>query len=162
MGKLIVIVLIVVGVIAGYFLLTKKPQDVPTPPANNNSAESVPQSSQIAGNYKVFNKEEYKTALNNDQVVVLYFFANWCPICRDQEPTNKEVFESLSDDPEVVGFRVNILDSEETAETKALASEFEVTYQHTYVILDKNGEVSYKYTGPLSFEAIKEKILEAK
>ncbi|MBL7036597.1 cupredoxin domain-containing protein [Candidatus Microgenomates bacterium] len=109
--------------------------------------------------YEDYTAEAYDEALKEGRVVFLYFTANWCPICREQEPINREVFENLSK-VGVVGLRVHILDSETTDETESLAKKFDVNYQHTYVILDSLGAVNYKYTGPLEKSVIIEKILD--
>ena len=110
--------------------------------------------------YEDYTKEVYDRALKENRVMALYFTANWCPICREQEPVNQKVFESL-DKSGVVGLRVHILDSETTDETDALAKKFDVVYQHTFVILDSTGTVFYKYTGPLEEAEVRTKILEA-
>lgn len=110
--------------------------------------------------YEEYTKELYDMALKEHRVLVLYFTANWCPICREQEPVNQEVFNELNK-AGVVALKVHILDSETTDETDALAKKFDVVYQHTYVILDTQGAVSYKYTGPLERKEILERIKEA-
>lgn len=110
--------------------------------------------------YEDYSSVLYEGALEEGRVIVLFFTANWCPICRQQEPINQEVFDSL-DKAGVVGLRVHILDSETTSETEALAKKFDVIYQHTFVILDKKGAVSYNYSGPLENNELIEKIKEA-
>lgn len=110
--------------------------------------------------YEDYTKVVYDNAIENGRVVFLYFTANWCPICREQEPVNRAVFEKL-DGVGVAGLRVHILDSETTDETESLARKFDVNYQHTHVILDANGAVFYKYTGPLKEGELKSKLLEA-
>lgn len=110
--------------------------------------------------YEDYTAEAYNKALEENRIVFLYFTANWCPTCREQEPVNKLVFEKL-DGVGVVGLRVHILDSETTDETERLAKKFDVTYQHTYVILDSKGAVNYKYTGPLLESEVVGKIVGA-
>ena len=84
-----------------------------------------------------FTKADYNKALASDKLIVLYFFANWCPICRAEFPLMQNAFDDLTTDA-VIGFRVNYNDSATDANEKALASEFGVAYQHTKVFL-KNG-----------------------
>lgn len=94
----------------------------------------------ITAPYLEFNKADYGAALAADKIIVLDFYANWCPICRAEEPAVFEGFDSLtSDHDRVVGFRVNYNDDDTEAAEEALAEQFGVTYQHTKVIL-KNGE----------------------
>ena len=85
-----------------------------------------------------FNQSDYAAALKSDKVVLLYFYANWCPICKAEIPKLYYAFNALTND-QVVGFRVNFNDSDTDAAEQALAREFGVAYQHTKVIL-KNGQ----------------------
>ena len=60
----------------------------------------------------------------------------------------------------IVGLDVHILDSETTLESNALAQKFDITKEQSFVVLDKNGVVAYKYTGIIDKELLKQKILE--
>ena len=85
-----------------------------------------------------FKKSDYDKAVTSGKLVVLYFYADWCPICKTEFPKMQSVFNKLSSD-KVVGFRVNFKDgSTDDAET-ALAKEFGVAYQHTKVFV-KSGQ----------------------
>lgn len=85
-----------------------------------------------------FNQTDYEKALASGKLVVLYFYANWCPLCRAEFPKMQAAFNALSTDA-VVGFRVNYNDNETDSDEKALARQFGVGYQHTKVFV-KNGE----------------------
>ena len=85
-----------------------------------------------------FNKADYDKALASDNLVVLYFYANWCPSCKVEFPKMQSVFDEIKSD-KVVAFRVNYKDSETDKDEEALAKEFGVAYQHTKVFL-KGGE----------------------
>jgi len=85
-----------------------------------------------------FNQRDYTAARASGRVVVLYFYANWCPLCKAEFVDTKAAFNALKDDS-VVGFRVHFNDNDITPEMEALAREFGVAYQHTKVFL-KNGE----------------------
>ena len=85
-----------------------------------------------------FKKADYDAAVKSDKLVVLYFYANWCPICKREFPVMQEVFNGLITEA-VVGFRVNYNDNETDADEKALARQFGVAYQHTKVFV-KNGQ----------------------
>lgn len=85
-----------------------------------------------------FNKTDYDKAVASGKLVTLYFYANWCPICRAEFPKMQEAFNQITDD-KVVGFRVNYNDDQTDNDEKELAREFGVAYQHTKVFV-KNGQ----------------------
>ena len=88
--------------------------------------------------YLEFNKADYEIALKEKKKILLYFYANWCPICKKEQPETFAAFNELNE-PDLIGFRVNFRDSDTDADEEALAKEFGVAYQHTKVIL-KNGQ----------------------
>lgn len=85
-----------------------------------------------------FKKVDYDEALKTDKLIVLYFYANWCPICKAEAPLLEEAFSQLKTD-KVIGFRVNYKDDQTDKDEEALAKQFGVPYQHTKVFV-KNGE----------------------
>ena len=89
-----------------------------------------------------FNSEDYEKAKQEGKIIVLDFYANWCPICRAEAPELHAGFNDLTHD-KVVGFRVNYNDSDTDEDEKKLAKEFGITYQHTKVVL-KDSEVVLK------------------
>jgi len=85
-----------------------------------------------------FNQADYEKALESEKLVVLYFYANWCPTCKKEIPKMYSAFSKLTGD-DVVGFRVNYNDNETDSKEKDLAREFGVAYQHTKVFV-KDGQ----------------------
>jgi len=102
---------------------------------------------QIVGNYRIYDKQRYERAKSEGKGVLLYFYANWCPTCRVQEPIVEEVFSALVADERVVGFRVNYNDSDTTPDGKELAMQTGVTYQHTFIVLGRDGEEAWRLVG---------------
>ena len=92
--------------------------------------------------YIEFSQTDYQKALTEGKIILLYFYANWCPVCKAEEKVTLRVFDAL-DDPRVVGFRVNYKDADTDDGEVALAQEFGITYQHSRVIL-REGEVVLK------------------
>ena len=89
-----------------------------------------------------FNKADYGLALKSQNIVVLYFYANWCSLCKAEVPEMYKAFDKLTTD-KVVGFRVNYNDGDTDDNERKLAEQYQVPYQHTKVIL-KNGQVVIK------------------
>lgn len=85
-----------------------------------------------------FTQADYEATKNSGKLVALYFYADWCPICRAEFPKMQAVFNQLNN-PNVVGFRVNYNDNATDDVEKSLAREFGVAYQHTKVFV-KNGQ----------------------
>lgn len=88
--------------------------------------------------YLDFNKADYDKALQEKKKILLYFYANWCPICKKEQVDTFAAFNEIND-PDLIGFRVNYRDGDDDESEKALAKEFGVGYQHTKVIL-KDGQ----------------------
>jgi len=109
--------------------------------------------------YTLYSEDIYNKAILEKRVIVLFFNANWCDDCIKQSAVNNEVFNELTRNG-VVGLESHILDSETTTDLDALAKKFDVRKESTFIILDKNGAVVYRYTGTLDKELLKTKIME--
>src|SRR3989338_5666564 len=131
---------------------TKKEE--PTTPETGKDVKTEHESSQAtatylgnllagtASRYYEFNKADYDLALKENKIILLYFYANWCPICKVEEPKTFAAFSELNND-KVIGFRVNYRDNEVDEFEEDLARKFGVSYQHTKIIL-KDGERALK------------------
>ena len=86
-----------------------------------------------------FTKADYDAAVASDKLVALYFYANWCPICKE-EVVNAlyPAFNELTTE-DVVGIRINYKDSDTDADEGNLARQYGIPYQHTKVFV-KNGK----------------------
>ena len=90
-----------------------------------------------------FKKSDYDQALVSGKLVLLYFYANWCPVCLAEFPKMQSAFNKLTTD-QLIAFRVNYKDNETDADEISLAKQFGVAYQHTKVFV-KNGQLVSKH-----------------
>jgi len=93
--------------------------------------------------YYRFNKAHYESSLEEGKVIFLDFHANWCPICKREQPKIFAAFNDLNN-PNVVGYEVHFNDGETTKDDKEMAKKYGITNQYTKVIINKNGEVVLK------------------
>jgi thiol-disulfide isomerase/thioredoxin len=69
---------------------------------------------------------------------VLFFYASWCPSCRSaREEFNKR-------DSEFKNINMILVDYDNSTDLK---KKYGVTYQHTFVQIDENGEALIKWNG---------------
>jgi thiol-disulfide isomerase/thioredoxin len=86
-----------------------------------------------------FNKPLYEEMVASDKLLVLYFYANWCPICKEEiAEALYPAFNELKND-KVIGIRINFNDNETDTDEKNIGKQFGVIYQHTKVFV-KNGK----------------------
>jgi thiol-disulfide isomerase/thioredoxin len=84
--------------------------------------------------YLAFTQQDYALAKESGKIILLYFYADWCPSCIAEQPRAHAAFDALND-PSIVGFRVNYRDAGTDDAEAGLAKEFGITVQHTKVIL---------------------------
>jgi thioredoxin 1 len=84
---------------------------------------------------------------------VLFFYASWCPTCRPADADFRANLNKLPEDVSII--RVNYNDPETDEEEKALAKKYGVTYQHTYVQIDAEGNPVAKWNGGQTEELLK-------
>ncbi len=80
--------------------------------------------------------------------VVLFFSAAWCPVCRE---ANKNFNASAAPD----GLTLLKLDYDNSTELK---KKYGVTYQHTYVQVDKDGKLLKKWSGSKTYAELEEQL----
>lgn len=92
-----------------------------------------------------FNQPDFDKAMASDKLVVLYFYANWGPVCKTEVSTALYPAFNEWTEPNIVGFRVNYNDNQTDLIENDLAELYGVTYQHTKVFL-RDGERVLKNT----------------
>jgi len=88
-----------------------------------------------------YNKADYDAAIASDKLVVLYFYANWCPICKEETQNSLyPAFNELTTD-KVVGIRINYKDSDTDKDEENLARQYGIPYQHTKVLVKNSKQI---------------------
>lgn len=98
--------------------------------------------------------------LADGQTKVLFFHAAWCPVCKGADATLRTLYNSwdstdmaIEELAEVLpGRSVYKVDYDTEADLKA---RYGVTYQHTFVVVDGEGNMISKIQGPTD-EQLKE------
>lgn len=80
--------------------------------------------------------------------VVLFFHAPWCPTCREADNNFK-----ASAAPEGLTLLKTDYDS-----SNDLKKRYGVTYQHTYVQVDKNGDLIKKWSGSTTYDQLEKQL----
>lgn len=86
--------------------------------------------------YMPYSKAVFEQAANTRRV--LFFYASWCPTCRPADASFSANQEKIPSDMTLI--RVNYNDPDTDSDEKALAKKYTVTYQHTFVQIDNNGD----------------------
>jgi thiol-disulfide isomerase/thioredoxin len=141
----IFIILVTVGAFSYYFFSNSKKnlQSDKTKTTVNNTDKNINvNNDQKSGKYVTL---ETDTKNEEDKKIVYFFFANWCSTCI---PADKEISENINNIPNGVKIiRVNYNDTDTSDEEEALAQKYGITYQHTFVQVDENGNVISKWNG---------------
>lgn len=115
----------------------------------DGAMEKAPEGTMMsAGSYEAYSPD--KLAKANDGDVVLFFRASWCPTCRTLD---SDIRANLSKIPK----GVTILDVDYDNST-ALKQKYGVTYQHTFVQVDAEGNQIAKWQGSPSLAALVQNI----
>ncbi len=89
------------------------------------------------GRYRVYNENEY--GLVADRKRVIFFHASWCPTCKVADEEFMSQAEKIPVD--VVLFKTDY-DTE-----SQLKKKYGITYQHTFVLVDMEGNEIKKWNG---------------
>jgi thiol-disulfide isomerase/thioredoxin len=98
-----------------------------------------------AGSYEVYAPEKV-TLASDTHDVVLFFRASWCPVCIGLD---RDIKANLSKIPS----NLAILDVNYDDST-SLKKKYGVTYQHTFVQVDKDGNLIKKWSGSPTLSAL--------
>jgi cytochrome c-type biogenesis protein len=174
--------IVVIGVVlfAAYAIYNKnKPSDIARQTSQNSSLEAGagnneerPTAPEII--LKDLNGKTVKLSDYRGKVVILNFWASWCPPCREEMPELDQANKEFEKSNDAVLLSVDLTDGvRETVEkankfisdnkysmrvlldTEGLAAdEYEITNIPTTYIIDKQGKVYDRIVGPTSKDAL--------
>ena len=134
-APLLIFILVLVGAVVIYRggamtgedkSMTKEDVSAPTLSAQNQTAS-----------YIDYSQENFANAIGKKRVY--FFHAKWCPTCK---AANEEFLSRASEIPaDVVLFKTDY-DTE-----RELKKKYTITYQHTFVLVDENGNELKKWNG---------------
>ena len=129
----------------------------------NESKASLSQATDLR--LRLFDGEYLTLSELRGKVIVVNFWASWCPPCRDEAPVFEKVWNAYKD-KNVVFVGVDVQDNESDA--RAFIKRFGITYANgpdssrriledwgvtnipTTFFITKDGKVARKWTGPLN------------
>lgn len=109
----------------------------PNPDTNQDDSQAPTEEAGANGQYLTYSPANFQAT--SDQRRVLFFHASWCPTCK---VANEELTENADQLPE----DVVVLKTDYDTQTE-LKQKYGVTYQHTFVQVDENGEAVAKWNG---------------
>ncbi len=145
-------ILILVGiclVMGGYFYANSNPSPSPSNQVSD-TVMIVKDEDEQPSSYLPFTPTALADSVSTRRV--LFFYASWCPTCIPADADFKENASMLPSDVTVI--RVNYNDPDTDGEEKSLAKKYGVTYQHTYVQIDGEGNEVTKWNGGSSKELL--------
>ena len=144
MKNIVIAIIIILIVGAGFYFFANqnksldKAQDITSEQSSSTMVDKSSNSS-----YVEYSKEVLENS--TDKRRVLYFYANWCPTCRPADANFQENMSRIPQDVTLI--RVNYNDTDTDAEEKGLANKYGITYQHTFVQIDTDGNEITKWNG---------------
>lgn len=108
---------------------------------NKDESKDTGQTSVMAkpGAYKDYSESAVRAEQEAGQKVVLFFHAPWCPYCK---AANTAFLNNLSQIPA----GVTVLKTDYDSNTD-LKKKYGVTYQHTFIQIDQQGNLVTKWNG---------------
>lgn len=147
MNKIVLILIVITGLTLGgvsiYTLLQPSRPQEKSVPSSQVAPVPTTHTPQTSSRYLEYSPQIL--AGTKDKKRILFFYASWCPTCI---PANADFSQNADSIPEEVAvIRVNYNDPETDEEEKALAQKYGVTYQHTFVQIDMQGNKVTSWNG---------------
>jgi len=144
MRRIIIMAVMIIIVIAAVKFIYTPQSPSPTPQISNTQiTQTVNQTPASNSRYAEYSKSALETASTNRRV--LFFYASWCPVCKPADAEFKQKSNQIPSDLTLL--RVNYNDPDTDQQEKDLAAKYNVTYQHTFVQIDAQGNEVAKWNG---------------
>jgi len=149
--KTVIIAIVLILIVAGVVALNKNNNNQEPVVVNQNTNSPVisgttsqQNAAQNAGSYESYAPEKLVKANTGD--VVLFFRASWCPTCRALDADIKSNAANIP-----AGLTILDVNYDNSS---ALKRKYGVTYQHTLVQVDAEGNLIKKWTNSPTLSAI--------
>lgn len=143
-GKLVAFVTLAIALGIGAFAFLRGGNSETTETENTPFTTTVQtEEGQPSGQYLEYSPSVLEESAGTRRV--LFFYASWCPTCRPADADFKQKSAQIPNDVTLI--RVNYNDPETDKSEEALAEKYGVTYQHTYVQIDNEGNEIVKWNG---------------
>lgn len=120
-----------------YFFIQPRNSSISSPPTSQESSQNPATPNTASGRYVPYTAADFAAAKGKKRV--LFFFAPWCPTC---VPTDKNFQTNPDGIPEdVILFKVDYDSSTD------LKRKYGITYQHTFVYVDEEGNAIQTWNG---------------
>lgn len=145
-----IILIVIIGVFFLFASKNEKSIKIVTPVTEtienkDKAIETKPetQSIQPKSRYIIHSQATFEQFIGKKRI--LFFYANWCPTCR---PVNNDLLSNFDKIPQdFIVIRINYNDTETDTFEKELAKKYSITYQHTFVQIDEDGNEITKWNG---------------
>ena len=141
--SVLLLVLVIGGAYAGYKVLSKGNAPLPTQPTQSTSGSETEEKTP-APDFRVFDGSGKEVRLSDfkGEIVVLNFWASWCPPCKEEMPYFQKAYEKYGD--RVKFMMLDLVDG--SRETKATGQKFIADNKYTFpVYFDTNSDAAIKY-----------------
>ncbi len=146
MKKIAIIILIGTLAIVGVYFVSRVQNTATTQIVPEGQPTDAPENESILsgeGKYVAYKDGILDTDTEGRRV--LFFYASWCPLCRPVDAALKADTSSLPSDVRII--RVHYNDPETLESDKKIAQKYAITYQHTFVQIDSQGEEITRWNG---------------
>lgn len=117
----------------GQGMADKKNQQV----GRGNIMDATVKTTKTSTRYIEYSKENYESSVGKKRV--LFFHAVWCPTC-------KVANEEFNSNPDMIPEDVVLLKTDYDTESE-LKKKYNITYQHTFILVDDSGNEIKKWNG---------------